>query len=306
MHIEASHEGVDNARCVNDSHLRLNSPRRLCLLALLASSCAALFSFGCSVVVDADRPQCSTDAECVARGPDFAGAVCKASVCSVPTRWSCLDEPSEPQTSTGSFNVTFLVRDTVSQLPQVGISARVCRRLDVNCAESVTDMQSTDANGYVSLTVPAEFEGYVRFEGETIASALYFFDPPVRSDLPNLRVSLSSPETAAGLTKLTGAEPDPALGLVLVTVYDCMGDPAEGVTINADKTGASAKSFYIRNGLPSATATATDDTGYGGIVNAATGTATFSSSYDQGMIGSVTVLVQPGAMTIAHIVPNGT
>lgn len=198
-----------------------------------------------------------------------------------------------------------MVRDTVTQKPQVGLTARVCRRLDVACTESLTDIETTDAGGYVSLNVSAGFEGYVRFEGEAIAPTLYFFDPPVRSNLADVVVSVSSPQTLAGLAALTGATLEASLGIVLVTVYDCAGAPAEGVTISAGSVTSSAKSFYVRNGLPAATATATDESGYGGIVNAPPGTATFSSSFDQGAIGSVTVLVQPGAVTIAHIVPNG-
>lgn len=268
-------------------------------------SSAALFSFGCSVVVDADRLQCSTDADCAARGPMFEGAVCEANVCQVPTRWSCLGNAEEEPLTTGTFKVTFFLRDTVTQEPQAGLTARLCRRLDVACTESLTELEQTDATGHVSLTVPAEFDGYLRLEGEAIAPTLYFFDPPVRSDLAEVRISVSSPQTSAGLAALTGATPDAALGVVLVTVYDCEGAPAEGVTINAGSVGSSAKFFYVRNGLPAVTATTTDETGYGGIVNAATGTATFSSSSEQGMIGSVTALVQPGSVTIAHIIPNG-
>lgn len=199
-----------------------------------------------------------------------------------------------------------MVRDVVSQKPQAGLTVRACRRLDVTCAESLTELESTDAAGHVSVNLPAEFDGYLRFEGETISPALYFFDPPVRSDLPDLTVSVASPETAAGLAQLTGATPDASLGIVLVTVFDCDGAPAEGVTVAAGNVGGSARFFYVRNNLPTTTVRTTDDTGYGGIVNAATGTVTFSATIDGATVGSVTVLVKPGAMTTARIVPHGT
>src|SRR4051794_10361248 len=75
---------------------------------------------GCSVIVDANRQQCSTDADCTNRGPEFAGSVCKAGACEVgmtasggsgPSedpnnplnpqnpRWACASEP--PATSAG-------------------------------------------------------------------------------------------------------------------------------------------------------------------------------------------------------------
>jgi hypothetical protein len=216
-----------------------------------------------------------------------------------------LEDSTPPPAASGTFKVTFLVRDVVSQKPQPGIMVRACRRLDVTCPESLTELESTDAAGHVSMDLPAEFDGYLRFEGEGIAPAMYFFDPPVRSDLPDLNVSVASPETAAGLAMLTKAVPDASLGIVLVTVFDCDGAPAEGVTIEAGNVGATARFFYVRNNLPTTTERTTDDTGYGGIVNAATGTVTFSATIDGATVGSVTVLVKPGAMTTARIVPHG-
>lgn len=65
------------------------------LTIALVSACAAV---GCSLVVDADRPQCSTDADCWARG--FGGAVCVESLCqNVPEDVSVAprDESSAPR-----------------------------------------------------------------------------------------------------------------------------------------------------------------------------------------------------------------
>lgn len=259
------------------------------------------------MVIDADRPQCSTDADCVARGPDFEGAVCVASECRIRTRWSCLDEPpAPPVTSSTSHTVTFLVRDTVSQDPKVGVVARACRRLDVQCSAGISGTAMTDATGHVSLVVPGGFEGYARFDDPAIAPTLYFFDPPVQADEPGLGVSVNAPETAALLAALTGAEPDASLGVALVTTYDCFEKPADGVRTGSADIGSGAKGFYVRNGLPSTTATDTDETGYAGFVNTPPGTATFSAAVDGKTIGSVTVLVQPGAQTVARIVPHGS
>jgi hypothetical protein len=231
--------------------------------------------------------------------------VCEASVCHVQTRWSCLEKPPNVPTGSGSFTATFLVRDTVSQEPKVGLSARACRRLDVKCTDGISGATVTDATGHVSLVVPAGFNGYARFDDPTISSTLFFFDPPLYADRPSLTVSVNAPETAAIVAALAGVEPDSSLGVALVTVFDCFGKPAEGVRVKADDAGDAAEAFYIRDGLPSPAAVATDETGYAIFVNAAPGTATFSASIDDMRIGSVTVLVQAGAQTIAHVVPNG-
>ena len=221
----------------------------------------------------------------------------------MPTRWSCLEGPPETPTGSGSFTATFLVRDTVSQEPKVGLAARACRRLDVKCADGISGAVTTDATGHVSLVVPAGFNGYARFDDPTIASTLFFFDPQCRpTDLPWWSRSLRRRRRGPG--SADGGQPDTSLGIALVTVFDCFGKPAEGVRVTAE-AGDAAKAFYIRNGLPSTAATATDETGYGSFVNATPGTATFSASIDGMPIGSVTVLVQAGAQTIAHIVPNG-
>ena len=257
-------------------------------------------------MVDADRPQCSTDADCAARGPAFEGAVCQMSMCHVATPWSCLEQPEPEKPTSGSYTTTFLVRDTVSQAPKVGVTARVCRRLDLACSEGISGVMTTDSTGHVSLVVPAAFEGYALFKDPAIATTLYFFDPAVRADLPDLMVSVHTPETAAGIAGLTGVEPSSSLGMALVTTFDCFGAPVAGVRVAAENVGSGAKTFYIRNGLPATAAVVTDATGYSGIVNAMPGTATFSAWLDDLAIGSVTVQVQAGALTILHIVPHGT
>jgi hypothetical protein len=53
---------------------------------------------GCSLLVDADRPQCTTDAECVARG--FGDAICIEALCqsaplSLPEEAGARERPSE-------------------------------------------------------------------------------------------------------------------------------------------------------------------------------------------------------------------
>ena len=244
--------------------------------------------------------------DCTARGPAFEGAVCEASMCSIATAWSCLSQARPVVSTAGSFTAAFLVRETVSQAPKVGVSVRACRRLDVSCAEGLTAAATTDSMGNVSLGVPGGFAGYARLEEPSIMPTLFFFDPPVQRDLAVRTISVHSPETAGGLAALAGAESNSSLGIVLVTVFDCFGKPAEGVRVTPDNAGNAAKTFYIRNGLPAPAATATDATGYSGVVNAAPGTVSFSASLGDMYVGSVTMLVQAGTQTIAHIVPNGT
>jgi hypothetical protein len=48
---------------------------------LFAATATAVLNGGCSVLFHVDADQCSTTSDCLARGADFAGAVCKAGTC---------------------------------------------------------------------------------------------------------------------------------------------------------------------------------------------------------------------------------
>lgn len=275
-------------------------------LKSLVSLVGLVLPCACSVIMDADRKQCSTDEDCAATASAL-GSVCEESFCRLPARWECLAAPGEEPESTaqGNYSLSFLVRDTVTQMPHVGLEARLCRRLQVDCAETASAAGATDTSGELTVSVPANFDGYVRFSGPEVAPTLYFLNPPVTEDRAGISISASSAATMAGLSALTGATPDPGLGVVLVTAFDCLGDPADGATISAPDVGTEARSFYVRNGLPSTTATTTDATGYSGIVNAEPGTVSFFAERDGVSLGSVTVLVQPSSQTLARIVPYG-
>lgn len=264
------------------------------------------FACSCSLTVDAERKQCSRDDDCAALDTTSVGLVCEESFCRPPPRWACLTEPASTTPPTKeTFTLSFLVRDTISQMPQAGLDIRICKRLGVDCAEKESVAATTDSSGNVQLTVPASFNGYVRFSGANIATTLYFVDPPVMEDRASVTISASAPETIAGLAALTKATFDPNLGVALVTAFDCQEKPVEGAKISAPGLGAQARAFYVRDGLPSTDANDTDKTGYSGVVNAPIGTLTFSAEIDGLAIGDVTVLVQPGAQSLARIVAHG-
>jgi hypothetical protein len=220
--------------------------------------------------------------------------------------FECLDaSPDEAAASSGEYTVSFFLRDSVTLAPKGGVKARPCRRLDSECTSPMGD-GATNADGRVAMSLPAGFDGYIQFEGNEIATTLYFFDPPVSADVPELLISVSSPATTAGIVQLTGATPDRDRGFVLLSTYDCKGAAAAGVTITSGAVGDAAKLFYVRNGLPDTTMTATDETGYAGVVNAAPGAASFTATIGDRTIGSVTVQVKAGAQTLARITPGGT
>jgi len=268
---------------------------------------ALVGSGGCSVVVESNRTQCSTNADCTARGAEFAGSVCVDSFCRAPTNWACLDLPPPMAAPQDQFQVSFVVRDTVTQMPKPGLRARLCRKLDVECSNAVSESATVDEQGNVSFQVAAGFDGYARFDGGDLLPGIFFFNPPVSRDTLNIPITLSASTTASALAALTGVALDSGRGVVLLSVLDCTGTPASGITLSSNFADPRARIFYAQEGLPSSMATMTDSSGYGGVVNASPGTVTFSALQAQSgrKIDEVTVLVQAGTQTMTTLVPNG-
>ncbi|HEV8548887.1 MAG TPA: hypothetical protein VGQ57_07665 [Polyangiaceae bacterium] len=262
---------------------------------------------GCSLVVDSDRVQCTTDADCEARGAAFAGATCSNSVCVQDALWSCLDQPAQPPLTTGMFQAPFIVQHLVTQQPLPGVHARLCRRIDVTCASPLGDDLVTDASGQVTFSVPGGFDGYVAFDGPDIIHGLFFFNPPVAADLPQAMISIGSTEVIALLALQAGATQEPDRGVVLLGARDCTGAPAAGITFAVSGSDPAAIPFYSEQGLPSGTAQQTDSAGYGGLLNAAAGSVTFTATQAETgrRLGSVTLLAQENAITYGSIAPDG-
>jgi hypothetical protein len=258
----------------------------------------------CSVAIDSDRVQCESDSDCAAYGD----SVCAESVCVAGPKWACLDAPV-PQTSTGpSHTVPFLVQNIVTQMPIAGVSVRLCRKIDITCEGPVSETLLTDSAGQVSFAVDDGFEGYANFEGEGIIRGLYFFNPPVTTDLPSASIAIGSAQVMGILTTAVGTTQQPDRSIILVRVLDCTGAPASGVILAAEGADPESVPFYSEAGLPSGTAQATDDAGYGGLVNAKPGSITFTASVagSRREIGQVTLITREGSITYGSIVPNGS
>lgn len=282
--------------------VRSGSACTACALAVLA---AAFSVFSCSLTVDSDRPQCQSDADCASRGAAFADARCVDSLCVGDPRWACM-EREVTGTPTGSFSVGMQVTDLVSHAAIAGLRADLCRKVDVVCADPVTTVDS-DAEGKLTFDqVEANFSGYVSLSAEGIVPTLYFFNPPIASNLEVPSLSLSTPQSRTALLGQLGA--DTTRGDLLFNVVDCDGKPASGVTFTLSPADTGSIPFYLSSGLPTRNATATDATGYGGFVNVPAGTVTIRAldAKSQRVIQTLTVVVRDGAATWSKVVPDGS
>lgn len=272
----------------------------------LVCVCAALLG-ACSVLVDANRVQCSENAECTKRGPAFADSVCSAGVCEAPPlskQWNC---PALPTNQTPSYKLTLHLTDAVSVKPLPGVDASLCRKLDINCDNPVT-VGVSDAKGDVTMQVDAAFDGYVMLIGSMLVSELYTFSAPMSGNL-DARASLLTSKAAAGLAQAAGGAWLADRGLVLLDTTDCEGKAVANVSYSV--TGpkdASSYVFYTVTNFPTNDATATDESGYGGVVNLLPGVATIAATLASGTaneraVGNVSLNVRAGFITYGTVTP---
>jgi hypothetical protein len=283
------------------------SRRLLPPLAVLATFALVSWLAGCSVLVDANRAQCSTDADCTSKGAQFANYVCKAGLCEgaeADARFSC---NATPPPDAPSYKLTMHLQDAVSMAPLPGIDAQLCRKLDLTC-DSPIDMTVADANGVVTMQIEAGFSGYVQLTGSKIAPSLYFLTPPTSGDLDLPTVPLTSPFVAGGIVQTAGGTTwNKERGIVLLNAFDCDGKGAANITYSiGGAPDANTFIFYLVNALPTTAVTITDDTGYGGLVNVPPGVTTVSALLEPSgrKVSSISVLVRAGFVTYSSVTPN--
>jgi len=274
------------------------SPRFIQSL-LLASA-----ALGCSVIVDADRPQCETTADCTNRGAAFADAVCISNLCQPDPRWGCLSSPASTP-DPGPFDVTMHARDLIMNMPVANVDALLCSKLDLTCTTPLATAR-TDVAGAVTWHVEGGFAGYTAFQSPATVQSLYFFNPPIShsEDIPP--VSLPSPEGRAALVQHLGGSIE--LGDILATALDCTGAPAAGIKFVLEPHSPSVVQFYLTAGLPSPIATSSDATGYGGFFSVAPGTYTLKGIIESSSItlDTVSVTVNAGASSWTRLVAHGS
>jgi len=261
---------------------------------------------GCSVVVDANRPQCSKDSDCTDRGAEFAGSVCLAGVCEANQQWSC--DAVQPADAP-SYKLTMHLQDAVLMSPLPGVRGQLCRKLDVTC-QSPLGSAVADSAGVLTTQIEAGFDGYVQLNdpNNQISPALYFLTPPASGDVDLPSVPLASPFVASGIVKSAGGTSWLSdRGIVLLNAFDCAGKTAANISFSVGGTPApDSFIFYLSETLPTTDTTVTDETGYGGLVNMPEGVTTISAllAPSQRKVGKISVLVRHGFISYSSVTPN--
>jgi len=259
----------------------------------LASACAK--NVEC-LRLDLCRSNClpgsmSCPTECEAQHPDGRADyapwlncvqnTCTSS-CQAGRGWACLDAPfvwPKPQVL-GTITFALTVVDLQTERPFANATVKACAKLDTMCLSPIKE-STTDAEGLVSLTVPAGsvgFDGYVEITGgnngtSPIYSAMWYPVPPIISDGWRGRLQFISAEDLPLFAIFTGVDIDPTRGHFAANATDCNFSAAGDVSFVADAQennpeDKTIKRFYFVGGVPSISATRTDPTtSIAGFVN---------------------------------------
>lgn len=260
---------------------------------------------GCSLTIDADRQQCVTDGDCRAHGTALELSVCKKSICVPDPTWACAtDTDPTSDVGKGPFVVTLPVVDALSQLPMAGVTANVMRKIDVAGTTPLGAPAVSDASGRIQLTVEGGFDGYLTLTHPDIAPSLYFFNPPVTKSGEVTTIRLTTSATVAALFQSVGRTFDPTRGVVILTAEDCKASGLADVSFVVSGLDDVAN-FYSVDGLPTTTTTATDSSGYGGLLNVPAGTTAIRADHaKRGTIGQLSLFVRAGTLSYSRMVPR--
>ena len=222
-----------------------------------------------------------------------------------------------PTNSTPAYKLTMHLQDAVSSKALPGIAAQLCRRLDVTCADPSGAPVVSDSGGGVTMPIEAAFNGYVQLTdsnagsgSSSIAPSLYFLTAPASGDLNLPSVPLASPLAAAGIVYSAGGTTwDSTRGIVLLNAFDCQGQTAADLVFSVGGApDPSSFTFYLVKGYPTTDATATDATGYGGLVNITPGVTTIAATLapSSRKVSTISVLIRAGYISYSSVTPNSS
>jgi hypothetical protein len=248
--------------------------------------------------------QCKVDGDCPLLGPEYSEGRCLNSQCRPNPRWRCERPPAASVTETKKL--TTLIRDSLSLNPLVGIHASVCQKLDLQCTARVAEA-TTGADGKLTFTVPATFSGYLKVEDSKYFPAMYMLPAALPADgvlqpFPLLSAGLIVDALALAL----GTGIDPRRGHLMLVSEDCMGAALPGVSFKSPQQDSRTVQFYVRDLLPSTSATQTAEVGNGGYLNfpAGTGVITLEQVATKLRLNTVSIVVRAGYISVAYIRPE--
>jgi hypothetical protein len=198
------------------------------------------------------------------------------------------------------------VIDALQLAPLANVPIVACNKLDYTCMQPIATA-TTGMDGDATMTVPANFAGYMQQTARTdYVPAMYFM--PVL--LPEVGKKLSNfplvPSIAfSGLAVALGTSVNRERGHAMLIVEDCQGLALAGIKFTSPQADMASTAFYVRDQYPTTSATDTPPEGDGGYANLPEGVIEITASdVKTGLvINTVTMLIRAGAITTAYIRP---
>ena len=228
--------------------------------------------------------------------------------------WSCLGNQTLPTPASPLYKVVVVVTDFLSHSPIVGATVRVCALQDVACTMPLFTA-STDGSGTTVVVAPSSPTGIAAYLDVTAMNVLETLAFPVVHD-PDHSIGSGAPlaivtfksSTLSLVAAILGVTLDPARGEIYFTVDDCSYTrPAAGMLVTEGPSDAESHVYYMSGNLPTKTATQTDASGAGFILNSLTGLEDVKVGgfpVPGATTGVYSFLVRPGALTITNFSPN--
>jgi hypothetical protein len=209
--------------------------------------------------------------------------------------------------TTETKELKVLVRDSLSLDPVPDINVVACQKLDLMCAAPVASAK-TGKDGYLTITLQADFAGYLQqTENKTYAAAMYFLP----TSFPEDGVLQPFPLLTAGvildtLALTLGSRRDPTRGYLMLISEDCLGMALPGASFSSPQADKSTVQFYVRQFLPSTTATETAEVGNGGYLNFPAGTAVINVDMPKTKLhlATASIVVRADFISVAYIRPQ--
>jgi hypothetical protein len=246
---------------------------------------------GCSVLIDVDGKQCSTNQDCEALGAVFSGATCVQNVCVIKTAngaagsegmggdANTVPDPLEcekPERSTAptvkyTFAPIFATGSEPKDHDPLPFHVVACSPADLECAKPVFGPLDVLPGQPQDFLVPPGFQGYFYVTNPDTIDALIFMGRPIVEDTIGWNVTVPTPGLVTLFGLATGENVDPEKGLIIAVARACDQSPLEGVKFSNSKEGLR---FYFVNSTPDTSLTETGPQGAVGFANVPISTAT--------------------------------
>ena len=236
--------------------------------------------------------------------------------CAIGADWSCVGSVTVPVASSATIDGTVtLVELNAQDVPIAGLDVVACESNDSACADPLTPVAVSGADGSALLVVPTDsssghrsFGGYLQITDPTLTygTVLAFQIPPTTQTGATSTIAVGTTQTAEEAAAAVGITYDPTKASVVVTAVDCANRTAPDVTFAVIAGDANPTVYYTLDDIPSRTATATDSRGTGFAGNFAPGPISVSirSNALQRVVATAQLSARAGGATQARIAPT--